>query len=230
MGLAQLLTVLVLSVGIGILHELVHGLAVVLCGGHPSYGVGMKSLVPYFYTTTDAVIGRNRFLFISVTPAILLSVLGAGFIVAVPALAGWAVIPLALNLAGSVGDVWATQTLLRYPAHVEVKDDKAGMTIYGRMSDVSLKRAPSRFLSAFLKGLILTFAAVFLLAVLLPIPLSLLGVKDFTLGTRQGIFKIESVSSNAGEISFVGVIALGTALGTLVGLTYAFVTSGRPQR
>jgi hypothetical protein len=228
-GLAQVATACVLSLGIFALHELVHGLAIVLCGARPRYGAGMKWFLPYLYTTTDAVADRNEFLLIAVAPVILISVLGAGFIMVVPPLAGWAVIPLALNLAGSVGDLWAARILLRYPLHVKVKDDRAGMTIFGRAEDASLKQPPGEFFSSFLRGSVLTFLAVVLAAALLPIPLALLGIKEFALGAHQGIFRIESVSGSGYQISILGVIVLGIAAGTLVGFIYASAKSGRPR-
>ena len=35
---------------------------------------------------------------------------------------GWLVVPLALNAAGAVADVWMTLTVLSDPAHVRVQD------------------------------------------------------------------------------------------------------------
>jgi hypothetical protein len=228
-GIGSVFTVTGLALAIMVFHEIVHGMAILLRGGHPSYGAGMKSFMPFFYTTTDALADRNEFLFISVAPVALISAVGAAFILSVPMLAGWLVIPLALNASGSVADLWAVRTLLRYPSHVKVKDDRSGMTVYGLASDVSVKEPTGDFFSFFLRGMIPTFLAVFMGAFLLPIPVGLLRIQNLTLGTHQGLFKLASFSQNSYEISVLGVMALGVAAGTLVGLLAAFTKSKRSR-
>ncbi|WP_277554641.1 DUF3267 domain-containing protein [Halobaculum limi] len=207
-------------------HEWLHGLAIRYYGGEPRYGVGVAHFIlPYAYATTDHEFSRDQFIVVLLTPLVVLSAVG------VPAMLllewGWLVVPLTLNAAGAVADVWMTISVLGYPAHIRIVDHEKGVRIIGRETD-----RPRRLSIATLAWDALSGAAVaaFVVAVLLaiggPLLLSTLGVDSLTIGTPGTVTYVFSFVDTPNEISLgvgPGVLAVGGALGVV----YAFVRSYR---
>ncbi len=113
-----------------VLHELVHGLIMSICGAHPKYGALPQKLL--FYATAPGYeFRRNEFLLVSLSPLLILSVLTfLGVIVlqgsAWIALLAWCA---ALNAGGSAGDLWMSRTVLRYPMTAHVVDERDGIRV-----------------------------------------------------------------------------------------------------
>lgn len=114
-----------------VLHEAIHGAAMRRFGARPTYGVGViYRLLPYFYCTAAGFrFTQRQFIAVSLTPLLIVSLLGA-LVVAVAPVGGWLVVPLAAHLGGCIGDLWGTALTLRQPPGTLVEDLKTGMRFY----------------------------------------------------------------------------------------------------
>ncbi|MFU8869015.1 DUF3267 domain-containing protein [Natronococcus sp.] len=123
------------AVGLGLFavvaHELVHGLFMARYGDSPSYGVGVSLVFPYAYARGGAAsYGRNQLLIVLLAP--LAVVTAAGLVATAIRPSPIWIVPLAVNAAGSVGDLWMALALWRYPADVRVGDHpRAGARGFG---------------------------------------------------------------------------------------------------
>ncbi|MDG5817277.1 DUF3267 domain-containing protein [Natronococcus sp. A-GB7] len=128
---------LLVAIGLGVLsvvaHELVHGLFMARYGDSPSYGIGVSVVFPYAYARGGAAsYGRNQLLVVLLAPLVIGTTAGLVAMAIRPSPI-W-LVPLAVNAAGSVGDLWMALALWRYPAEVRVGDhpraDARGFGIY----------------------------------------------------------------------------------------------------
>lgn len=169
-------------------HEGVHGLAFKWFGGNPSYGVGVKYLLPYAYATAPGQkISRNAFLIILLAPLAVIDSVAAILMVIFPQLS-WLVWVIALNTSGAIGDLWLAAIACRYPASVSVEDLQEGFAIYAphdvdrRLLTHSPRRSATLNHLANVAGVtVAMFVLLNLLSVLLLIPLDLFGVPTFQL-------------------------------------------------
>jgi len=114
-----------------VLHELVHGLAIRLFGGKPTYGVILKGLM-FYATASGHAFRRDQYIGVALAPLVLGSLAGAVLLM-LPlsdALAWIISICAAINVTGAIGDLWITAVVLRYPSTAYVVDEKDGMRIY----------------------------------------------------------------------------------------------------
>ncbi len=129
--LAGALLVAVIA-GVVLAHELVHGAFMRRYGATPSFGIGAAGwLVPYAYARSDDTLyARDAMLAVAVAPALGLSLAG---VLALAALQNplW-ILPVAANVAGSVGDLRLASVLIGQPAAVRVGPlpDGPGVGIY----------------------------------------------------------------------------------------------------
>ena len=130
-GSALYLLVLILGAFLTlIIHELVHGAAMQLFGAHPRYGVLWKQFIVYA-TSPGYAFTRTQYLVTILAPLVglsLLSISGIWILAGSP----WVllfVLMAAINVGGSVGDLWISILVLRYPAHTYVVDERDGMRI-----------------------------------------------------------------------------------------------------
>ena len=186
---------ILLLIGTLILHELIHGFFVSMYGGKPRYGAGIYFILPYLYTTTKSIFPRNRFIIIYIAPLAVISIFGVAVMAAFPSIAHWILMPLIVNASGSVGDLWMTRTLLRYPGHILVEDQKTGSIIYGKEMDKPLNVSSGGFISEFLKGLTICFLAIAILMTILPVALDRMGTGSFTIGLQNSPFTIFEYNS-----------------------------------
>ena len=184
-----------LFAGTLILHELIHGFFVSMYGGKPRYGAGIYFILPYLYTTTKSIFPRNRFIIIYIAPLAVISIFGVAVMAAFPSIAHWILMPLIVNASGSVGDLWMTRTLLRYPGHILVEDQKTGSIIYGKEMDKPVNVSSGGFISKFLKGLTICFLAIAILMTILPVALDRMGTGSFTIGLQNSPFTIFEYNS-----------------------------------
>ncbi len=117
-------------VGTVILHELVHGLVMRLCGAKPRYGVLWKQLM--FYATCPGYgFRRNSYLLVALAPLFgisCLAVLGM-FLLQGANWGGLFVLCATINGCGAIGDMWIVSRVLHYPKNVYIVDERDGFRV-----------------------------------------------------------------------------------------------------
>ncbi len=112
------------------LHELIHGWAIRRYGHTPRYGV--KWLV-LFATSDNALFRRDEFITIALAPLIVISLGGLGLMTLLPlGIAEWVALAVAVNAAGSIGDIWMAAVALRYNTSALIRDEEDSMRIFTR--------------------------------------------------------------------------------------------------
>lgn len=126
-GLLDLLIVFALMI---ILHEGIHGLFFwVFTRERPKFG--LKLLYAYA-AAPDWYIRRNPFMWVGLSPMLLISFFGVAVIPLVPS--SWMpvlILFLTINAAGSMGDVFIVLKLLSQPDDALIQDLGDSFTIYG---------------------------------------------------------------------------------------------------
>jgi hypothetical protein len=222
----NILIFVVLGTAILVPHEWLHGLAIRYYGGEPRYGVGVAHFVlPYAYATTDHEFTRNQFIVVLLTPLVVVTLVGVPLMLLLEW--GWLAIPLTLNAAGAVADIWMTLVVVSYPTHIRIVDHESGVRIFGRGSDRPRSLSITSLVWDALSGAaVALFAVGILLALGGPILLSVLGVESITVGRPGTLTYLFAFVNTAEEIS----ISLGpgvSSVGGLLGLLYAFGRSYR---
>jgi hypothetical protein len=222
-----ILLFILLFIGTLILHELIHGFCVSMYGGKPRYGAGIYSILPYLYTTTKSIFPRNKFIIIYIAPLVLISIIGVAAMAVFPSIAHWILLPLVVNASGSVGDLWMTRTLLRYPGHIFVEDQKTGSIIYGRETDEPVTISSVGFGSKFLKGVAISFLAISIVLNILPVALVIMGTGSFTIGLQNSPFSIYEYNGPTNKELFSQTIFFDRLffLSLIFGLVYAILTT-----
>lgn len=119
---------LVLMIVYVVLHELVHGAAMKICGT-TKVKYGFTGL--YAFAGSDDYYDKKSYIFIALAPIVLL-----GVVIAVinPFVSGewfWPVYLLqVINLSGAAGDLFVTVKFSRFPKNILIKDYGVGMTVY----------------------------------------------------------------------------------------------------
>lgn len=111
-----------------VLHELVHGIAMKLCGTKKvRYGVtGM-----YAYAGSDDYYDKKAYIFIALAPVVLWGVVLAAINPFVPVQWFWIVYLIQItNLSGAAGDLLVTVKFARLPKDILIKDYGVGMVVY----------------------------------------------------------------------------------------------------
>ena len=126
-GFAVLVLVLVF-------HELVHGVVFWRVSG-VTPTVGLKGVFVYVSAPPSVCFQRDRYLWVGAAPLISLTLVGVLLVSFLPAsLLLFDVLFVALNAAGSAGDLVIILLLLRYPSSILIRDVGSGMVIYGLRS------------------------------------------------------------------------------------------------
>lgn len=147
-----------------IFHESIHGFFIGVYGGTPRYGMGtVHKILPYLYTTTDTRFRRNQFIIISLSPLLVITLACIILMAAFPVFAQWMLIPLIINSAGAVADLWMSLVSLRYPKNVLVEDNTIGLTFYGEENDGPINISINSLVRNFVIGSTITFIVIFLL-------------------------------------------------------------------
>jgi hypothetical protein len=207
-------------------HEWLHGLAIRYYGGKPRYGVGVAHFIlPYAYATSEHEFSRNQFIVILLTPLVVLTLVGVPVMIGLEW--GLLIVPLTLNAAGAVADVWMTLSVLSYPAHVRIVDHERGVRILGNRTDhVNPLSVTALVWDALAGAAAAAFSVFVLVAIGGPLLLSTLGVESLTVGTPGRITYLFAFTNTPEEISF-GVGPGVLVIGALVGLVYALVRTYR---
>ena len=127
---SKFLAIAALMVAYIILHELVHGVAMKICGTKKvKYGfTGM-----YAFAGSDDYYGKGAYIFIALAPVILWGIVLAVACALVPTEWFWVVyLVQILNVSGASGDLFVTLKFIRFPADILVKDHGVSMEVYSK--------------------------------------------------------------------------------------------------
>src|SRR5260370_11904606 len=121
-GLTEILLVLALTALLLVVHEGIHGLAMLAFRARPSFGVVLVGgAMPALYATSVRHrFSRAQYLTVAATPAAVISVLG--FLLCFEPCGGYLIVPLAIHLGGCVGDFFACGRGLREPPDPQFED------------------------------------------------------------------------------------------------------------
>ena len=113
-----------------ILHELVHGIAMKLCGTK-KVKYGFTGL--YAYAGSADYYDKRSYIFIALAPVILWGAVLAVINPFVPIEWFWIVYFIqVMNLSGAAGDLFVTVKFSRFPKDILVGDYGVGMKVYSR--------------------------------------------------------------------------------------------------
>lgn len=126
--LARLLCIALGSIAYIILHELIHGIAMKICGTK-KIKFGFTGL--YAFAGSNDYYDKKAYIFIALAPVvfwgIILGVLN--FLVSEPWF--WVVYIIQIfNISGAVGDYFVTIKFINFPKDILIKDDGVSMTVY----------------------------------------------------------------------------------------------------
>ena len=115
--------------GIVVLHEAIHAALFKLYGGTPRFGVKLIGrFLPVAYTTSTLQMSRNRYMVVCLGPFVLLTaiLLPIGVLAHSDGTATFALLLMALNAGGSVGDFVQAGVLRRYDRGTLFQDTEDG--------------------------------------------------------------------------------------------------------
>lgn len=121
-----LLVFAIVLIGVPVVHEAVHGLVAWLLGLRPSYGVGLG----FAYTTFRDPVSRSGYILVSLTPLVLISVVGLALVPVWPFGLGHLLVFLVVNAVGAIGDIWVAWRTWSLPAGVRIYDLADGYAVY----------------------------------------------------------------------------------------------------
>lgn len=123
--------VLVGTLAAMVVHEGVHGLAMLPMGARPTFGAALVAkLMPVFYcTATGHRFTRRQFTLVAMAPLVVVSVLLGVLVVCAPMGGAWAVVG-GFHLGGCVGDLAMTVRARREPPGTLVEDRRDGMRFH----------------------------------------------------------------------------------------------------
>jgi hypothetical protein len=121
-----LLGIVIALVIVPVLHEAVHGIAAMLFGIRPSYGIGPG----FAYTTFPDPVGKRPYLAIGLAPLIVLSTLGIPLAAVWEAGTGAVIFFLIVNASGAIGDLWMSWRIVLQPADARFVDLADGFAVY----------------------------------------------------------------------------------------------------
>ncbi len=110
------------------LHEVIHGLAFALWGGHPYFGA--KLPLALYCGAKNQLFRRNQYLVVGLAPLIVITLAGIIFTLLSPSLASYIIFATIGNFSGAAGDVWVAKRILRQPSSVLVEDTQTGYRVW----------------------------------------------------------------------------------------------------
>jgi hypothetical protein len=125
-------------VALPVVHELIHGLAALLCGARPSYGVGPG----YAYTTFREPVGRSAYLLIGLAPLAIISLVCVVCASRWDAGANWLLVFAAVNGGGAIGDIWMGWRIVQQPRSAIFFDLADGFAVLVPQGPVDYSPAP----------------------------------------------------------------------------------------
>lgn len=113
-----------------VLHELVHGVAMRMCGTK-KIKYGFTGL--YAFAGSDDYYDKRSYLFIALAPVVLWGIVLAVVTPFVSEQWFWVVyFQQVMNLSGAAGDLYVTLKFFRLPDSALIKDSGVGMTVYAK--------------------------------------------------------------------------------------------------
>lgn len=122
----MLLGIVIALVLVPLLHEAVHGIAAMLAGVRPSYGIGPG----FAYTTFPDPVGKRPYLLIGLAPLVVLSAIGLPLAAVWDAGAGAIIFFLVVNAAGAIGDLWMSWRIMLQPRDALFVDLADGFGVF----------------------------------------------------------------------------------------------------
>ena len=114
-----------------VLHELVHGVAMKLCGTK-KVRYGFTGL--YAFAASDDFYGKKAYIFIALAPIVLWGIVLAVVNLLVPVEWFWVIYFVQItNLSGAAGDLFVTIRFSRLPKDILVQDYGVGMKVFSRI-------------------------------------------------------------------------------------------------
>lgn len=118
-----------------VLHELVHGIAMRICGTK-KIRYGVKGV--YAFAASDDHYRKKPYIFIALAPVVLWGIVLAIVTPFVPASWFWVVYFVQLmNLSGAAGDLYVTVKFSRMPRDILIRDSGVGMVVYAKETEQS---------------------------------------------------------------------------------------------
>ena len=127
-NLIECIALILLIVVYMILHEMVHGIAMKICGTK-KIKYGFTGL--YAFAGSDDYYDKKSYIFIALAPVVLWGVVIAVINIFVPLSWFWVVYFIqVMNLSGAAGDLFVTVKFIKMPKDILIKDSGVGMTVY----------------------------------------------------------------------------------------------------
>lgn len=118
-----------------VLHELVHGIAMRICGTK-KIRYGFKGV--YAFAASDDYYRKKPYIFIALAPVVLWGIVLAIVTPFVPTSWFWVVYFVQLmNLSGAAGDLYVTVRFSRMPRDILIRDSGVGMVVYAKETEQS---------------------------------------------------------------------------------------------
>lgn len=113
-----------------VLHELVHGIAMKLCGTK-KVKYGFTGL--YAFAGSEDFYDKTSYIFIALAPVVLWGIVLAVINPFVPVAWFWVVYYIQIiNLSGAAGDLFVTTKFSRFPGDIFIQDHGVGMKVYSK--------------------------------------------------------------------------------------------------
>jgi len=131
----RMLALIVLTVVYMVLHELVHGVAMKICGTK-KVKYGFTGL--YAFAGSTDYYDKKSYIFIALAPVVLWGVVLAVINLFVPSEWFWVVYFIQVtNLSGAAGDLFVTVRFSSLPNDILVQDCGVGMTVFSKTGEPS---------------------------------------------------------------------------------------------
>lgn len=113
-----------------VLHEALHGVAMLLLGHKPTFGAKLSQGL--LYALSDgAYYRRDEFLFIALLPLVAITVAAYALMLVVSdGIAAWLGVAVVINASSAIGDLWMAARALRYPRTALVRDEPTGIRFF----------------------------------------------------------------------------------------------------
>lgn len=123
-------TIAILTIAYIVLHELVHGIAMKVCGTK-KVKYGFTGL--YAFAGSDDCYDKSTYIMIALAPIVVWGIVIAVANIFVSREWFWVAYFLQIfNISGAAGDMYVTAKFSKFPNDILVKDDGVGMTVYSK--------------------------------------------------------------------------------------------------
>jgi hypothetical protein len=138
-GISPVITIIVLFVLMLALHEALHGLTFRLFGARPRYGLNLRKSVA-FASAADDYVARDAYIVVALVPLVVITLLALVLMLAAGGTTRDVIgFVAALNVGGSVGDLWFVTVCRRYPRNLLVRDFGEGAALYAPPPDLGFR-------------------------------------------------------------------------------------------